>query len=1158
MGLIKYRVDIDFEKPSISNSTYGVYNGVMRLVTGDEPYSIPSGGFAKDGLLKSNNVRSPSKSINIHGGGLISMASGGSLSISNMDDISGFFSENQLFPSYKFVKIYEITQTGERLDFSGIITTYTISPSEISFSLGSRFQRILTKTPSKKASSLAFGIIGDNQKASSKISFPVIAGIHQGLDSSRSFPTSVFSASTYDNINPYLYDRASAGQSSDSLNLGNLRADTLADDSMNGKFLYLLSGEGDSFAVEIVGNKKNTFWDDITNFNVKTPFETYLLGFSTERKFNLSNQYPSESNTDIEGFIYEVNQTAGAIDPQTGVSVSFTPDYLSEDPLPEPASKFPQWNMPQNPQLNEDNNDSINPYDPKMVYPYAERSSQAVILDVPAGGVELELGDASISEITSIQNITEFDSYATTTGNKITFQKECIGPDFTIEIFQPVGSPDGSFNSQGISSSKVINTSNSLEVWEDTTLISFNQPSMRLSSTLANYTPYDFYKEPRVYYNPADANSRSGYYRFMQMLPNAFFEWNHWLSPTSPEPEPPTWGPQFANNSDYFLNNPEWMSGDIKKASPTNVWRRSVVCTRLSDIDNEPLIQLSQTSRETFTQTQRFEVSDTKKVIDSFNEIGLSFGIGGSVIYDPRNNNFYNKSFASRVFDLDLFLSANIVITAKTKSNKKSFLLFDSETIYMGGTKTFGWSNIEKTTLPDTPESDENIMFKLDYFFGAGRQVELNEAQWNADKDHNVSKLIKIEDVMSNLEKLTDVEFLECSVRFEFNIVPAFADIWVEYANGKAPRLTLIHEMNLHKLQWQFINKLDSDVTLNDNSLDVEYRLEWTGVSDVGGQDSFLIDVVKDTLLTYDKRPLGELGAGWDDYRGIPLLDGYINQITSTQNFYNSLCALGDFAMWVDEHDKINIKKWTNDLGSGVVSDFTLSHVFDESNIEQGSLNKALQKATNEIYNQVYITFKISGSEDVIINIDGTLEGPFPDVTDDWQSFAEGVTDYNKAKMWWERLAQANLRSPNNKIYEKSIEYIRDRAGIDQYIDYVTSWHTFQKLDIPFSVPMAEGVEYNLMEFCSFSDEWITGQTLTGSPVTFYGWITSIKHDSNNNNVKLVFTSYIDPREMCVLTTIDEGFGDQNPFYDSVDEGTGDQNPYNDFIDQQFDLSCNF
>jgi len=56
----------------------------------------------------------------------------------------------------------------------------------------------------------------------------------------------------------------------------------------------------------------------------------------------------------------------------------------------------------------------------------------------------------------------------------------------------------------------------------------------------------------------------------------------------------------------------------------------------------------------------------------------------------------------------------------------------------------------------------------------------------------------------------------------------------------------------------------------------------------------------------------------------------------------------------------------------------------------------------------------------------------------------------------------------------------------------------------------------------------------------------------------LVFTSYIDPREMCVLTTIDEGFGDQNPFYDSVDEGTGDQNPYNDFIDQQFDLSCNF
>lgn len=1158
MGLIKYRIDIDFEKPAITNTTYGVYSGVMRLVTGDEVYSIPSGGFAKEGLLKSNNVRTPAKSINIHGGGLVSLANSGSLSISNMEDTSGFFSENQIFPSFKFVKIYEITATGERLDWSGIITTYTIGPNEISFSLGSRFQRILTKTPSKKASSLAFGVIADNQKASSNVSFPVVAGIHQGLDSTKSYTTSVFSACTYGDQSLSLSDRKSVGQSSDSLLLGNLKATTLPNDSLVGKLLYVLSGEGDSFASEILGNKTSNFWTFATKFLLKNPIESYILPFDTAKKFNLSNNYKSEIDNDVEGFAYEVDQTAGLINPQNGINQPFTPDYLSEDPLPDPASKFPQWNMPQNPQLNEENNDSINPYDPKMVYPYAERSSQAIILDIPAGGVVLELGDSSVSDITSIQNITEFGSYATATGNQITFQKECIGPDFTIEVFQPIGSPDGSFNSQGVSKSSVVNTANSLEVWEDTTLIPFNQPSMRVSTTMSSYMPYDFYKEPRVYYNPANANSRAGYYRFMQMLPNAFFEWNYWLDNVTPEPEPPTWAPQYANNSNYFIDNNEWMSGDLKKANPTPVWRRSVVCTRLSDIDNESDLEKSQTSREVFSQTQRFDVSDIEKLTGSFEGMGLSFGIGGKIIYDPRNNDFYNKSFTERVFDLDLFLSANIVITAKTKSSQKNYLIFDSESIYMGATKTFDKSNINRVNLPETPNSDKNIMSEIDYFFASGRQVETSKVDWIMPTDHNVSKMVKIDDVMSNLSKLSDVEYIECSVRFEFNIVPAFSDSWVKYDNGEAPRLTLIHEMNLHKLEWQFINKLDSDLTIKDNSVEVDYSLEWTGVSDVGGQDSFLTDVVKDTLLNYDNRPASEIGSGWDDYRGVPLVDGYLNQITSTQTFYNSLCALGDFAMWVDEFDNINIKKWLNDLGSGVVSDFTLDHVFDESNIESGSLNKTLQKATNEVYNQVYITFKLSEDSEVVINIDGTLSGPFPDATENWQEYAEGVTDYNKAKLWWERLSQATLRSPNNKIFDRTIEYIRDSSGIDQYLEYVTGWHTFQKLDIPFSVPMVDGVDYKLMQFCSFSDEWITGQSLSGTPVTFYGWITSIKHYSQSNNIKLVFTSYIDPREMCVLTTIDEGFGDQNPFSDSVDEGTGDQNPYNDFIDQQFDLSCNF
>jgi hypothetical protein len=195
---------------------------------------------------------------------------------------------------------------------------------------------------------------------------------------------------------------------------------------------------------------------------------------------------------------------------------------------------------------------------------------------------------------------------------------------------------------------------------------------------------------------------------------------------------------------------------------------------------------------------------------------------------------------------------------------------------------------------------------------------------------------------------------------------------------------------------------------------------------------------------------------------------------------------------------------------------------------------------------------------ETIINIDGTLSGPFPEITEDWQPYAEGVNDYQKAKMWWERLSQANLRSPNNKIYEKTINYLRDGAGIDGYIEYVTNWHTFQKIDIPFTVPLVNGITYNIMQFASFTDEWITGETLAGDPITFYGWITSIKHDSKNNNIKLVFTSYIDPREMCILTTIDEGYGNQNPYIDSIDEGTGEDNAFPDSIDQQFDLSCQF
>lgn len=1146
MPQIRYRVDVDFEKPALTNATYGVFSGIMQLVTGDEPYILPNVG-AVPGLLSESNLKVPAQSINIHNGGLLSTGSTGSFSVSNTQDFSGFLAEQQMFPSYKFVSMYEIYEDStETIIWSGVITSYVITPASVVFSLGNSLQRILKKTPGKTTQDLSYGVISDNQSTKSNVVFPKITGFHQGIDTSIAYETPVFNGGDYDRV-AIDYWGWSQTQGWNGVVLGNNFKDDFPVDYLDGSIMYGIRGKGEGTVNLITGNNvyTNEASTDYTAVKINTPINGFLYGYDEASQTYFSNGYPIEGDTDISTF-----DKQSAHRPQLVGNLVPNETFITQDSIMEESVTnidiYPEWNMPHNPELVPATNNTIGVFNNKMTYPVAEAASNVILLS--NAPIVLALGDQNITQIDSINNITEFSDYATVNGNEATFTKSSLVENFGIEVHQPVSSFTSTFKSEGILSGQITGMENLCEYW----YINYRQTAVVQSSDYRSNTPYAFNQWPL---DVTDQETILGnispaeWYKHLTLLPSSYWDWN----PADSRDPQPTWQPQYANVMDDLKNDLSWTTGSIFKPSNEVIplWRRTVVPTRWSDTSSQPALQKKQQSREIFSIKERFNISDSDKISGLYESIKPSFGLSGSVLFDPRNmgeavNN--SQDTIDEIYQLFTYLSMNIVATVKTKGNNYPSVLYDSAPIYCGKL------NVKETK---TDLGDGTEMFLNEFYFGAGRASELNSFEWDNEYQNNLSNLIDTSDILTNISDYTQIEYIELDIRFELNHQPGYAFSHINGGNDKNQlRIYLISQLDLHKMQWNVVNEIKSNVTETSDDFEVEYEVKWKGTSSIGGEDSYLNDVIHDTLLSFDEIPPANIGAIWDDYRGIPYVAGTINNITSTQKLYNNLCSLGDYAMWYNPEGTVNFKKWMNDIDAIPTSGFVLDHAFDETNILKDSLTSTIQKSPNEIYNQIYVTFKLPNDVDKIVNIDGSLVGPFPSVSADWQSYAEGVSDYTRANLYWNRLSAAAVRSQNNKIWEKTVNNIRDEAGIQSYLDYVTKWHVFQKTDITFDIAPDGVTDYTLMQFCSFTDEWITGSTIGGDPVIFYGWITAIKRNTQRDIISITFTSYIDPREICVLTDIDEGQGNITAFVDDVENGTGATNPYADSVDQQFDIDC--
>jgi hypothetical protein len=210
-----------------------------------------------------------------------------------------------------------------------------------------------------------------------------------------------------------------------------------------------------------------------------------------------------------------------------------------------------------------------------------------------------------------------------------------------------------------------------------------------------------------------------------------------------------------------------------------------------------------------------------------------------------------------------------------------------------------------------------------------------------------------------------------------------------------------------------------------------------------------------------------------------------------------------------------------------------------------------IQRSPNEIYNEIVFTYTIAGVP-TTIHIDGSLDGPFPEETGDWQSYAQGMTDYELSKQLWSRLNSGYIRSRTNRVWTASTDKLVDATGVNNYLLYVTGWHTWQKLKVKFSVSNGD---YNLLDFVSVTDEWITGVDNVGDPRKLYGWVSSIGLNTVRDRLDLEVTLYIDPSEICQVGVIDEGT-DDIVFSDEIEEGIDDTPAYVDSIDQDFSIDC--
>jgi len=264
---------------------------------------------------------------------------------------------------------------------------------------------------------------------------------------------------------------------------------------------------------------------------------------------------------------------------------------------------------------------------------------------------------------------------------------------------------------------------------------------------------------------------------------------------------------------------------------------------------------------------------------------------------------------------------------------------------------------------------------------------------------------------------------------------------------------------------------------------------------------------------------------------------------------YNSLLSLGPYAMYSDR-GIIKFKDWLADIGDG--SNLTETWVFDESNIIEETLKGPIQRSPNEIYNEIIFTYTIAGVA-TTVHINGSLDGPFPLETADWQAYERGMTDYELSKQLWGRLNSGYIRSRTNRVWTYSTDKLVDATGVNNYLLYVTGWHTWQKLKVKFSVPNRGN--YALLDFVSVADQWITGLDNIGDPRKLYGWISSMGLDTIKDQLDLEVTLYIDPSEICQVGVIDEGT-DEIVFTDDVEEGIDDEPAYPDSIDQDFSIDC--
>lgn len=1146
---IRYLVRIDTGIPEITNTSFGIVDGVFRWITGAETAGFLDGLFYK-GILTEDFISTPRKGINIsRQGGSVSASNTANIKVSNVLDFNGFLLDNSIYLSGKPIEIYKLTlDSVYRLYkiWSGVITNTASTPSILTISGASSFQKTLRRIPKNTGSAVSVGEVRGAKVTSANLEYnyvedlSVVTTTTEGRVRSKYAP--IRRAGTW--------SRVSGVPNAIEINIGERDA---TENEFKGQIVEITIGNFSGFKATILastakGSRMSSDPDGVAGTNSFAGNSSVIL--YTNRA--LYNDYPINGGLRkkrIESKEYP--EPVGVAEFVNTIEVQRIPQDEYED-----ADSF-YYDNPRQEFLFERTKNAKNAYYDEEVALAPTKPKAPSYCTIYSPSASLSLGDGTIQDVTELEGIP--------------IDGETI-------VFDPV--------TTSLSINPYLIDGDEIEI-KESVFAKYSQEGEELSLGFGRCSAYhewptddsgDFQFDPdkaNVIIKPTSGGVGSEGSDYLKKYVSV-------LTDKNPKTFPPV---PFLINAPFAVwtrYSREAIEGDVfsnklsflfsLKFYPTGTKNASEVLAERYDILRLAL-------------SGNLEIAIPAALVADLNGVGIPrarLKLQGYYVTESGEKLFIDGQESGKVIGFSEIqnIREETRFGVLQKVFDYNFMTLDGEYLpdefpeyfsdFTQGTD--GGNDLSKFLGVGIPNARSiEIMIGLDFYVatdgaiwwpGTGeglptfnldfsqfdilgiKKAKTDAVTWNGVSGISDSNQIvpTIRGLMLGFDEIEEADFDASfsetydspEVSAVFTSIRTSLSIYNDFLSLAPLGVFYTSDEKVAVRDW---------LALRDSS--PLYSFDETNILEGSFSDLAQSPVTE----VYNEIELNTLYDGTETTRSVQI-DGTLPSPFPAFDTYpkNETISPVDISTETSSSGEVR-PVFLMPSGTEVVADDYFVYTNTDPALPFSEISGVPRSWT-----------ETSGG--VRLVLDTPLSSTFSDIlaasverrfgSPEWKRYASGLSSYETAGRLWTRLNKGYRRNGTNKLFQKDDQYLRTEADVVNYLEFFTRWNTFQKNKLSFNVKLDETAPYELLDPVEVSDEFYTGG------FTWFGWITGIQHASTDDAIRLEVTFDIDPREICIDSIIDEGDGTIDDLeYSDITEGDGTIDPveYED-IDEEFDFDC--